>query len=60
MFIGYAVTSGRFRSRDTIQGVTSAPRALKYESEIREGKVIIYDMETQEVYQELYGEKVGS
>ncbi len=42
-----------------MQGVASAPRAMRRQKDITTGKVIIYDLETYQVYQELYGELVG-
>ncbi|XP_072037668.1 integrin alpha-9-like [Amphiura filiformis] len=59
-YTGYAVASGNFRSTDSIQGVASAPRAMRRQKDITTGKVIIYDLETYEVYQELYGDLMNT
>ncbi len=56
---GYAVSSGNFRSTDSVQGVASAPRATRFQKDITTGKVIIYNLTSYEVYQELYGELVS-
>ncbi|XP_072037891.1 integrin alpha-9-like [Amphiura filiformis] len=59
-YTGYAIASGRFQTRDSIQGVASAPRAMRRQKDITTGKVIIYDLETYEVYQELYGDLMNT
>ncbi|XP_033639505.1 integrin alpha-9-like [Asterias rubens] len=53
-YIGYSVSSGNFRSVDTEQGVTGAPRSDSV------GKVFIYNLETFEMYTQLRGEQMGS
>ncbi|XP_071803446.1 integrin alpha-9-like [Asterias amurensis] len=53
-YIGYSVSSGNFRSVNTEQGVTGAPRSDSV------GKVFIYNLETFEMYTQLRGEQMGS
>ena len=48
------MSSGNFRSVDTEQGVTGAPRSDSV------GKVFIYDLETFEMFTQLRGEQVKS
>ncbi len=53
-FIGYSVSSGKFRSGNEEQGVTGAPRSNSV------GKVFIYNLDTFEVYTQIRGEQMGS
>ncbi|XP_022083756.1 integrin alpha-9-like [Acanthaster planci] len=51
---GYSVSTGKFLTVDTEQGVTGAPRSQQI------GKVTIYDLETFQVYTELLGEMMST
>ncbi|XP_038044656.1 integrin alpha-9-like [Patiria miniata] len=53
-YLGYSVSTGNFLSIASEQGVTGAPRSKEI------GKVVIYDLETFQVYREFLGEMMAT